>query len=105
MKLLHFTTPHTSDRLNKLHQHKQGITSMMLAERNSFAYEAGSPWSDSYRGNGWLHTCVPHPAWEIPGAAPEGRVGSQEIITMSDRVYNLDKEYGGRNSSATRWSC
>ena len=77
---------------------------MMLAERNSFAYEAGSPWSDSDRSNGWLHTCVPHPAWELPGAAPEGRVGSQEIITTSDRVYNLDKKYGGRNSSATRWS-
>ena len=39
---------------------------------NSVAYEAGSPWSDSYRGGGRLHPCVPRPAWEIPGAAPEG---------------------------------
>jgi len=65
----------------------------MLAERNSFAYEAGSPRSDSYHSNGWLHSCVPHLAWEIPGAVPEGKVGSKKIITPSDRVCNLDKEY------------
>ena len=72
---------------------------MMLAERNRFAYEAGSPWSDSYRSSEWLYPCVPHPAWEIPGAGPEGQVGSKQVITPSDRVCNLDKTMG-----ATRWS-
>ena len=70
------------------------ITNMMLAEINSAAYGAGSPWSDSYRGGGWLHPCVPHPALGIPGATPEGRVGSKWITTLLVRVYNLNKDEG-----------
>ena len=43
----------------------------------SIAHRAGSPGNDCPHDGGELHPGVPRPAWEIPGAAPGGGVGSK----------------------------
>ena len=43
----------------------------------SIAHRAGSPGNDCPHDGGELHPGAPRPAWEIPGAAPGGGVGSK----------------------------